>query len=479
MRSGATIVWLRQDLRLADNPALQAAARRGPVVPVYRWAPHEEGRWAPGAASRWWLHYSLAHLAERLADVDSYLVIRRGPSLAALDALVEETGASAVYWNRRYEPAAVQRDAGVKAALSKRGVVVESFNGSLLHEPWTVATRLGKPYQVFTPYWKACLAMGVDHDPHDAPQHLPPPSRWPSGVMLDDLELLPTIPWDREFYSTWQVGELAAQERLAGFVAEDLAAYHESRNQLDHRGWSRLSPHLHFGELSPRQVWAAVQAATRVDRKAKPGAEAFLAELGWREFAHHLLYHFPASQHQSLRENFRRFRWRASRQLLRRWQRGQTGYPIVDAAMRQLWATGYMPNRARMIVASFLTKDLRVRWQRGAEWFWDTLLDADLANNTLGWQWTAGCGADAAPYFRIFNPVSQAEKFDPDGNYIRRWIPELAHLPTPWIFQPWEAPHDVLAAARVILGRTYPEPVVDHAQARRAALAAYKKVRGG
>jgi deoxyribodipyrimidine photo-lyase len=240
-----------------------------------------------------------------------------------------------------------------------------------------------------------------------------------------------------------------------------------------------LSPHLHFGELSPRQVWAAVQAKTRANNRAKKGAEAFLTELGWREFAHHLLFHFPATDHESLRENFRRFSWRASKTQLRRWQRGETGYPIVDAAMRQLWTTGFMPNRARMIVASFLTKDLRARWQRGAEWFWDTLVDADLANNTLGWQWTAGCGADAAPYFRIFNPISQAEQFDPDGAYVRRWVPELSQLPTPHIFRPWDAPGEVLAQAGVTLGETYPEPMVDHAEASQAALAAYKKVRGG
>jgi deoxyribodipyrimidine photo-lyase len=296
---------------------------------------------------------------------------------------------------------------------------------------------------------------------------------------LGELGLLPTISWDCEFYRTWNVGAAAAEDQLDAFVAKKLAAYQSGRNQLDADGWSHLSPHLHFGEISPRQVWTAVQAAIRARPHIKQTAETFLTEIGWREFAHHLLYHVPATTDKPLRTDFNRFAWRTSQADLRRWQRGQTGYPIVDAAMRHLWATGFMPNRARMIVASFLAKDLRLRWQRGAKWFWDTLVDADLANNTLGWQWTAGCGADAAPYFRVFNPVSQAEQFDPQGGYIRRWVPELSGLPVPYIFQPWEAPADVLADASVRLGADYPRPMVDHAEARKSALAEFAKIRSG
>lgn len=474
-----TIVWLRQDLRVEDNPALRWAAERGAVVPAYIWAPDEEGRWAPGGASRWWLHHSLASVQKQLGKLGSPLMLRCGPSQAALDELIAETGATAVAWNRRYEPAAIQRDAAVKARLRERGVEVESFNGSLLYEPWTVATKQGKPYQVFTPFWKACQAAGVEHDAHEAPRQLLPPRTPLHSESLDDLGLLPTIGWDAEFDKPSTVGAAAAQRCLAKFVAEKLDGYEQGRNQLAIEGWSRLSPHLHFGEVSPRQVSVAVRAAVAADHQLADGAAVFLSELGWREFAYHLLFHFPDTKDEPLRDEFRRFPWRRSRGDLRRWQRGQTGYPIVDAAMRHLWATGFMPNRARMIVASFLTKHLRLRWQRGAEWFWDTLIDADLANNTLGWQWTAGCGADAAPYFRIFNPVSQAERFDADGDYIRRWVPELSRLAPPWIFRPWEGPDDALAAAGVALGETYPRPMVDHAEARTAALAAYQEIKKG
>jgi deoxyribodipyrimidine photo-lyase len=484
-----TLVWFRQDLRLADQPALAAAAARGAVVPVYIWAPEEEGRWPPGGASRWWLHHSLASLAEQLAAAGSRLVIRRGPSLAAIRSLLDETGADAVMWCRRYEPAAIERDKLVKAALVADGVRAESFNGSLLHEPWTVATRQGAAYQVFTPFWKACQAAHADRAPRPAPREIAAPRKWPKSLPLEELELLPKIPWDRGFYETWSVGAPAAAARLQAFVAERVASYGEGRNHLAGEGYSRLSPHLHFGEVSPRHVWAAVTGATAHPQAkgnaraagtgAKSGAAMFLNEIGWREFAHHLLYHFPCTPEEPLRAAFRRMPWSHRTARLARWQRGATGYPIVDAAMRQLWATGFMPNRARMIVASFLAKDLLVTWQAGAAWFWDTLVDADLANNTLGWQWTAGCGADAAPYFRVFNPVSQAEQFDPEGAYIRRWVPELAPLPKPWIFKPWAAPNNVLADLRLRLGRTYPRPIVDHAAAREAALAAFERIRGG
>jgi deoxyribodipyrimidine photo-lyase len=470
-----TIVWFRQDLRVDDHPALTAAAARSAVVPVFIWSPDEEGAWAPGGATRWWLHHALTSLDEQLRRLKSRLIVRRGPALGALQKLIEQTGANCVVWNRRYEPAAIVRDKLVKAELIAAGVRTESFNGGLLHEPWTIATKQGSPYKVFTPFWKACQAAGVDHEPTPAPAQLPKPRAWPESVPLDELQLLPKIPWDRQFNDIWKVGAEAAKMHLTMFLRSRLADYEDRRNQLDNEGSSRLSPHLHFGELSPSQVWAAVK---RSSSARGAGDAAFLTELGWREFAHHVLYHFPATTNEPLREEFRLFPWSRSKQRLKAWQRGITGYPIVDAAMRQLWATGFMPNRARMIVASFLTKHLRIPWLEGARWFWDTLVDVDLANNSLNWQWTAGCGADAAPYFRIFNPVTQAEQFDPQGDYIRRWVPELSRMPAPWISKPWDAPDNVLNEAGVRLGVDYPRPIVDHATAREEALAAFAKIRG-
>ena len=481
MTKPLTIVWFRQDLRIADQPALRRAVDRGLVIPVYIWSPDEEGEWPLGSASRWWLHHSLASLDEQLRERGARLILRRGPTQQALNELIEETGATAVYWNRRYEPAAIERDKLVKATLLSRGVQAESFNGSLLHEPWTILTKQNAPYQVFTPYWKACLLANVAHETLPTPRDVAFPAKAPKSLPLDELELLPSIDWDAGFYDAWKVGAPAAERRLQQFIAEAIGRYHEDRDRVDVDGSSLLSPHLHFGELSPRQVWAAVEKerAKSPALKSKIGksAEVFLKEVGWREFAYHLLYHFPKTPTEPLRDQFRSFPWRRSRKDLNAWQRGRTGFPIVDAAMRQLWATGYMPNRTRMIVASFLAKDLRLPWLRGAEWFWDTLVDADLANNTLGWQWTAGCGADAAPYFRIFNPTMQAEKADPDGEYIRRWVPELTKLPTKWLREPWTAPEEELAAAGVTLGETYPRPMVDHHEARDAALAAYERVK--
>jgi deoxyribodipyrimidine photo-lyase len=478
MTKPVTIVWFRHDLRIADNPALTAAAARGAVAPVYVWAPDEEGDWPPGGASQWWLHHSLASLARQLADLGSPLIIRRGPTLATFDQLREETGAGAVFWNRRYEPASIERDTLVKNRLAAAGVRAESFSGSLLFEPWTILTKESRPYQVFTPFWKACLAQANLQPPATtpAPEKLASPSRPPASLSVAELALLPRIPWDRRFYETWNVGAPAAEARLARFVASQLAAYGEERNRVDVDGFSRLSPHLRFGEISPRQVWAA--AAPRLSKPSQAaGAKSFLSEIGWREFAYHLLFHFPRTPTEPLRENFRQFPWQEDGRLLQAWRRGRTGYPIVDAAMRDLWATGFMPNRARMIVASFLTKDLLLPWQCGARWFWDTLVDADLASNTLGWQWTAGCGADAAPFFRIFNPASQAAKFDEQGDYVRRWIPELAGLKRPLLDEPWKASPEELRAAGVELGVDYPRPLVDHGEARARALAAFERNR--
>ncbi|HWD19488.1 MAG TPA: deoxyribodipyrimidine photo-lyase [Verrucomicrobiae bacterium] len=465
----ASLVWFRLDLRLSDHLALRAAAQRGAVIPVFIFAPEEEAPWEPGAASRWWLHQSLQNLDAALRNLGSRLVIRRGPSLTALRNLIRETGATAVFWNRRYEPALIARDEKVAATLRADGVEVETSNSALLHEPWEIKNQSGKPFQVFTPYWRHCLAQVEPAAPLAAPRQLPPPSAWPDSVALDSLGLPPKIPWAAGLAAAWEPGERGARQQLRRFLADALENYDDGRNRPDLAGTSRLSPHLHFGEISPRQIWGELKA--RAERAKVPApawrAAQFVSELGWREFAHHLLYHFPHTTDQPLRGGFAQFPWRQDAAGLRAWQRGRTGFPIVDAGMRELWATGWMHNRVRMIAASFLTKDLLLPWQAGARWFWDTLVDADLANNTLGWQWTAGCGADAAPFFRIFNPISQGEKFDPQGRYVRRWIPELAPIPVEALHQPWQAGG----------ARAYPERILNHALARQEALAAYAKIK--
>ena len=450
--ASVTIVWFRHDLRLDDNPALLAAAARGSVVPVFIWEPGEEAPWQPGAASRWWLHHSLLRLAERLEKVGCPLVIRSGPSLKALQQLATETKATHVVWNRRYEPAVVKRDTAIKKALTTDGLTVESFGGGLLYEPVHVATKQGKPYQVFTPFWRALLARDEPAEPVASPRKFKLlAGKPPKTLTVEALGLLPTPDWAGTMEKTWSPGEAGAGKRLKTFLTKAIDDYGDGRDRPDHVGTSSLSPHLHFGEISPRRVWHAVREAAG----GKPAArltgspEVYLRELGWREFANHLLYHFPQTPEAPLRADYARFPWVDDPVGLRAWQRGRTGFPIVDAGMRQLWATGWMHNRVRMIVASFLVKDLRISWLEGARWFWDTLVDADLAANTLGWQWAAGCGADAAPYFRIFNPTSQQQKFDPDEAYIDKWVDRSSN---------------------------YPEPIVDHAEARKRALAALKQV---
>jgi deoxyribodipyrimidine photo-lyase len=483
----STLLWFRQDLRLQDNPALLAALeRRAPVVPVYILDDAGEGRWPAGGASRWWLHQSLAALDSDLRARGSRLVFARGDSAAVLRELVRVTGAGAVYWNRRYEPAAVARDARLKAEFAAAGVEGRSFNSALLHEPHTIANKQGKPFQVFTPFWRHCLEKPVAPPVKlAAGAKIPAPQRRPGGLALAELDLRPGISWDAGLAETWTPGEAGAASRLKHFAAGAMAGYDGQRNQPGRDGTSMLSPWLHHGEISPRQIWAAVQAQSRDTGVFPPsnGARVFLSEVGWREFAHHLLFHFPHTPAQPLRADFAAFPWAddPGGVKLRAWQRGRTGYPIVDAGMRQLWHTGWMHNRVRMVAASFLVKHLRLSWTHGAAWFWDTLVDADLASNTLGWQWTAGCGADAAPYFRVFAPVLQGVKFDPEGDYVRRWVPELARLPAEHLHAPWEAPAAVLDAAGVRLGQdgNYPRPVVDHVAARNAALAALKRMRGG
>lgn len=466
-----SIVWFRQDLRLADNPALAHAASKGAVVPVYILDESAEAR-AIGGASRWWLHHSLEALAKSLGG----LVILRGNPRDLLPELARETQAQGVYWNRCYESYAIARDTQIKGRLTRDGIDVASFNGGLLFEPWTVQTKDGGPYKVYSPFWRACLQL-----PLEAPQPAPRVEFAKTdglGVALEDLGLLPVKPnWAKDFAREWTPGEDGARNRLDAFLDDGIDGYAELRNRPDLPHTSRLSPHLHFGEISPRQIWAAATARAEADKAARKDTEKFLAELGWREYSYHLLYHFPELPERNWRRAFDAYPWTTDTKHLAAWQRGKTGYPIVDAGMRELWATGYMHNRVRMIVASFLIMHLRIDWRRGEAWFWDTLVDADLANNAASWQWVACSGADAAPYFRIFNPMQQGRKFDPDGAYVRRWCPELARLPDAHLHAPFEASQDALREAGVALGVDYPKPIVDHTEARKAALAGYDKVK--
>ncbi|MEM7425866.1 MAG: deoxyribodipyrimidine photo-lyase [Pseudomonadota bacterium] len=467
-----TLVWFRQDLRLADNPALAHAAAQGPVVPLY--ILDEMDSRSLGGASKWWLHHSLSALSGSLGG----MVFLRGEPLACLRQARAETGAEAVVWNRCYEPEAVERDKAVKSALAADGIEARSFNGSLLNEPWEVETGAGGPFKVYSPYWRA-----VQQRPVDAPLAAPELTcALPDGLgdNLSDWALLPEKPdwaagWDR----LWTPGEGGAAARLDRFLGEGLMGYGKLRDRPDLENVSRLSPHLHFGEISPRQIWAKARFVADQHPELEKDTGKFLSEVAWREFSYHLLFHFPGLPERNWRPAFDAYPWRESMADLKAWQTGQTGYPIVDAGMRELWHTGYMHNRVRMVAASFLVKHLRLHWKHGEAWFWDTLVDADLASNSASWQWVTGSGADAAPYFRIFNPIIQGRKFDPDGAYTRKWCPELAKLDTKTLFAPWEASPARLAAAGVRLGETYPHPIVDHAKARAAALAGYEAVKAG
>lgn len=459
MTATPVIMWFRQDLRLSDNPALAAAAKAGTIIPVYILDDVNAGAWAMGGASRWWLHHSLAALDEALGGT---LAFYHGDARTILPALIAETGATGVYWNRCYEPWRIARDKAIKEDIEG----AHSFKGCVLHEPWEVLKSDGTPYRVFTPFYKANLARAAFGAPLPAPDAVYAP-RPRSSLSLAGLALLPAAPrWDKKMEPYWIPGEDGAQQRLHDFAEESLSSYKTGRDRPDRPHVSRLSPHLHFGEISPRQVWHHIG-----DR-----SEAFTRQLFWREFSISLLYYNPTLPTQPLAQKFTSFPWLRDDAALTAWQRGRTGFPLVDAGMRELWETGTMHNRVRMVVASFLIKDLLIHWTAGETWFWDTLCDADLANNSASWQWVAGCGADAAPYFRVFNPSGQGEKFDPEGDYVRRWVPELAKLPAKYIQTPWDAPDDVLRAAGVILGKTYPRPIVDHARARLRALALYKEL---
>jgi deoxyribodipyrimidine photo-lyase len=469
-----SVVWFRQDLRLSDNPAILAAAKRGaPIVAVYILDDITPGAWKIGGAARWWLHHSLTGLAKVLAGHNVPLILRRGKAETILPAFIREAGADAIFWNRCYEPYAVARDTALKARLRSDGIAVESFNAGLIAEPWTIKTQTGAPYKVFTPFWRVLRSTVTPERPHKAPEHLLGFAEKLQSDRLDDWELLPKKPdWAGGIDAAWTPGEAGGQQQLKTFLDNALHGYDTGRDRPGAAGVSRLSPYLHWGEISVRQVWHA--AETRGGSNAEP----YLRELAWREFAHHLLWQFPELPDTSFQPGFGQFPWRTAPSELRAWQQGLTGYPLVDAGMRELWRTGWVHNRVRMVVASFLVKHLLLPWQDGEAWFWDTLVDADLAANAMNWQWVAGSGADAAPYFRIFNPVLQGEKFDSDGAYTRKFVPELAALPDRWLHKPWMAPPDVLHAAGVTLGSNYPEPLVNHDVARQRALAALASLAG-
>ncbi|MCB8876502.1 cryptochrome/photolyase family protein [Acidisoma silvae] len=473
-KQAPVLLWFRRDLRLTDQDAVAAAAESGaPVIPVFILDDSDrKPQRAIGGAARWWLHHSLESLAGSLDKLGSPLILRRGDAVETILALVQETGAEAIHTGFMPDPGDRATDKAIAEALERQDCRLHRHRTALLHDPHKIKTQTGNPFRVFTPFSKAFEAQVHVRPPAPAPKHLIPSTQTKSDK-LADWELLPTIPWDKGMAEEWTPGEAGAGVRLADFVADAVNDYEKGRDIPGDAGTSRLSPHLHWGEISPWQVWEVVGEA-----KGHGGVATYRRELIWREFAAHLLWHFPQITDQPLRPEFAEFPWREDHAGETAWQRGQTGIPIVDAGMRELWALGWMHNRVRMIVASLLVKHLLIPWKDGENWFWDTLVDADLAANCVNWQWVAGCGADAAPFFRIFNPVLQGKKFDPSGRYVRDWVPELAKLPDAYIHEPWTAPEAVLRAAGVRLGVTYPMPVVDLAAGRARALAALKQATG-
>ncbi|MEM6903679.1 MAG: deoxyribodipyrimidine photo-lyase [Pseudomonadota bacterium] len=472
------IHWFRRDLRLGDNPALTAAvdaAREadGQLLLLYIHDDATAGDWKWGGAHRWWLNQSLKSLGDAIAERGNALVLKHGQSEQIIEELCEAHDVRGVFWNRCYEAFAIERDKAIKQTLKDRSIAVESFNGSVLNEPWTIETKTGGPYRVYTPYWRAVLDKGGITEPLAAPSDLPS-APGINGEALDSWNLHPTGPdWSGGLAERWTPGEGHAAERLSKFLDGKVTAYDERRDYPGEHGTSRLSPHLHWGEISPRQIWHAVVERHGIGDHTK----TYLKEIVWREFSYHLLYHYPHLPTDPLQAKFDKFPWREDAEDLKAWQDGMTGIPIVDAGMRELYETGWMHNRVRMIVGSFLVKNLLLHWTEGEHWFWDCLVDGDLASNSAGWQWIGGCGADAAPYFRVFNPVTQGERYDKDGAYVRRFVPELRDLPDKYLHQPWEAPPIVLQGAGVKLGSTYPKPRVDLKQSRQRALDAFQTIK--
>lgn len=474
MGQSTAVVWFRRDLRIEDNPALNHAVREGlAIVPLYIWSPEDYGDWAPGGASKWWLHYALESLREALDEIGLKLIIRRGSAEEVLPEVAKEAEASAVFWNRLYDPAIIERDSRIKQQLKDSGLTAESFNGALLNEPHAISNKSGKPFRVFTPYYKHVRQLTwAEPEPLERAE-VRRPTKAPKSDSIEELGLLPKVRWDKKLEKHWEPTLKGAQDRLRFFHKSIYDNYTDTRNLPGIDGTSKLSPYLHAGQLSPRQVYAEIYETSGASAKLS----TFGSELCWREFAYHLLYHFPHLPEKPLMDQFADFPWEPDKEALRRWQQGRTGYPIVDAGMRQLWETGWMHNRVRMVVGSLLVKHLLQPWQDGEAWFWDCLVDADLASNTMGWQWVAGCGADASPYFRVFNPMTQGSKFDEAGDYVREYVPELADLPDKYIHEPWEAPDPILRSAGVKLGDNYPNPIINHREGRQRALDAYETIK--
>ena len=479
MSNGTAILWVRNDFRLNDNLALLEAARFAKLIPIYIWDENDTNPWRPGRASQWWLHQSISIFQKRLQDLGSNLLILKGSPDVELSRVAKESQASVVFWNRSYNPSEAKKIASITKALKETSVAVETFQGNLLCSPVELLKKDGSPYLVYTPFWRNFLTKYT-------PQKIDKPSKLPaipnefkhSEHDVSALQLLPELSWHENFHKYWNPGEQEALKQTKSFLKKKIADYNSARDLPAINGTSKLSPYLHFGEIHPQRIlWLVFEEFGDLENITDPNIVQFCKEILWREFSYHLLNHFPKTPTHPLRESFKNFPWKKNKQLFNAWKRGQTGYPIVDAGMRQLWQTGWMHNRVRMITASFLVKHLGIPWQEGAKWFWDTLVDADLASNTQGWQWTAGCGADAQPFFRIFNPMTQGEKFDPEGSYVSNWCPELANIPPKWIYQPWTAPNEVLDKARVRIGDNYPHPIVDHKEARYEAILNYESMK--
>ncbi|MFO7603644.1 MAG: deoxyribodipyrimidine photo-lyase [Gammaproteobacteria bacterium] len=478
MTKPPVIYWLRRDLRLQDNPALRhALASDHPLMFVYIHEP-EDSSDAPGAASRWWLHHSLTALQGQLDKFRQQLYCFAGSALEILPQLTRQTASRQVVCTQCYEPAALALETQLKTRLAAMGVSLDLAPGNYLFSPGTVRNQQGECYKVFTPFYKACLAQGLPTACSGAPKKIPSYVYAHPALSIAQLRLLPAIDWTAGLQDRWQPGEAGAWQQWQDFIKQGLSRYKEDRDYPAQDGTSHVSPHLHFGEIAPARL---VYELSRVSHKTAAQAgqvDAVIRQLVWRDFACHILMRYPHTTTAPFQEKFKHFAWRRSdKKLLRAWQQGQTGYPLIDAGMRELWHTGYMHNRVRMLVASFLTKNALLHWHHGARWFWDTLVDADLAQNSMNWQWVAGCGVDAAPYFRIFNPVSQSQKFDAQGDYIRRWCPELGALPRKFLHAPWTASEVVLQQAGVRLGTDYPRPLLDLMATRERALAMYKALR--
>ncbi len=470
MDHNKTIVWFRKDLRILDHPAFWEASKRGEVIPVYIWSPEDEMYAQLAEASKWWLHYSLKALSERLGKQGLQLIIRQGDSLSILKEIIYESQANSVFFNERYEPLIRKRDQQIKKLLMEENIKVKSFHGDLLYDPESITNHQSHPYKVFTPFWNHCIKRSI-------PAPLPIPSTIYSSkkklnsLKVDDLGLISGMQWHKKLLHYWNPGEIGATSQFQMFINEKMVDYKSKRDDLKQYHVSQLSPHLAFGELSPRWIWYTLFNYETNEMDVK--GISFLRQLIWREFSYHQLINNPQCVETPIRSEYNHFPWEDDEHLFELWKKGETGYPIVDAGMRELWETGYMHNRVRMVVASFLVKHLLIPWKKGADWFKETLVDFDLANNTMGWQWVSGCGVDAAPYFRIFNPVLQGEKFDRDGSYVRKWIPELSDIPNKYIHQPWKTPKEILHNYGIVLGLTYPYPVIDHSYARQRALEAY------